>query len=147
MTNGDQSQPRENASVQKGIKMTDALDAVMATVERELVRDRDGSAGEVAARAPSFSSLSPGKTSTGKSLDHLYGVRLNAEAVLGRADFLVEDMLKLDVGSVVTLDRQVSDPVDLIVQNVRVARGEVVVVNDQFAIRITEITETSSTGG
>ena len=73
-------------------------------------------------------------------MDHLYAVRLDAEAVLGRADLSVEDMLNLGVGSVIELDRLVSDPVDLIVQNVRVARGEVVVVNDQFAIRITEIT-------
>lgn len=126
--------------------MTEALDAVLESVERELSRDKEGSSAEVAARAPSFSNLSPGKTSPGKSLDHLHGVRLDAEAVLGRADFLVEDMLKLDVGSVVTLDRQVSEPVDLIVQNVRVARGEVVVVNDQFAIRITEITDMSGSG-
>jgi len=127
--------------------MTETLDAVLATVERELNRDKQGTAPEVSAKAPAFASMTPGKTSSGKSLDHLYGVRLDAEAVLGRADFLVEDMLKLDVGSVVTLDRLVSEPVDLIVQNVRVARGEVVVVNDQFAIRITEITDTSGSGG
>jgi flagellar motor switch protein FliN/FliY len=70
----------------------------------------------------------------------LFGVKLDAEAVLGRAELSVEDMLNLGVGSVVELDRLISDPVDLVVQNVRVARGEVVVVNDQFAIRITEIT-------
>jgi flagellar motor switch protein FliN/FliY len=127
--------------------MTETLDAVMATVDRELHRDQEGAAAGVAARAPAFSNMTPGKTSPAKSLDHLYGVRLDAEAVLGRADFSVEDMLKLDIGSVVTLDRLVSDPVDLIVQNVRVARGEVVVVNDQFAIRITEITDTSGSGG
>jgi flagellar motor switch protein FliN/FliY len=126
--------------------MTETLDAVLAKVEDELARDRHGASSEVAARAPAFANMTPGKISTGKSLDHLYGVRLDAEAVLGRADFSVEDMLKLDVGSVVTLDRLVSEPVDLIVQNVRVARGEVVVVNDQFAIRITEITDTSGSG-
>lgn len=126
--------------------MTGTLDAVLAKVEDELARDKNGAAPEVAARAPAFANMTPGKVSAGKSLDHLYGVRLDAEAVLGRADFAVEDMLKLDVGSVVTLDRLVSDPVDLIVQNVRVARGEVVVVNDQFAIRITEITDTSGSG-
>lgn len=126
--------------------MNESLDAVMATVERERLRDQEGKGADVAARSPSFSAMAPGKASGGKSLDHLYGVRLNAEAVLGRADFLIEDMLKLDVGSVVTLDRQVSEPVDLIVQNVRVARGEVVVVNDQFAIRITEITDPASSG-
>ncbi|MEI8379581.1 MAG: FliM/FliN family flagellar motor switch protein [Planctomycetota bacterium] len=134
------------AALKKGFEMTEALDAVMATVEHELNRDKE-SAAEVAARAPAFSNMTPGKTSPTKSLDHLYGVRLDAEAVLGRADFSVEDMLKLDIGSVVTLDRQFSEPVDLIVQNVRVARGEVVVVNDQFAIRITEITDTSGSGG
>jgi flagellar motor switch protein FliN/FliY len=97
-------------------------------------------ASEVAAMAPSFTNLKPSRASNGKSLDHLYAVRLDAEAVLGRADLSVEDMLNLGVGSVIELDRMVSDPVDLVVQNVRVARGEVVVVNDQFAIRITEIT-------
>lgn len=122
--------------------MTENLDEMMATIDRELNRGKEESATPaVAARAPAFANMTPGKLSPGKSLDHLYGVRLDAEAVLGRADFSVEDMLKLDVGSVVTLDRLVSEPVDLIVQNVRVARGEVVVVNDQFAIRITEITD------
>ena len=121
--------------------MTETLDAVMAAVEQELTRDHDGTSGhaEVAVKAPSFANLNPGKTTPGKPLNNLYAVRLDAEAVLGRAEFTLEDMLSLGVGSVVSLDRLVSDPVDLIVQNVRVARGEVVVVNDQFAIRITEV--------
>ena len=124
--------------------MTEALDAVMTQIENELDR-HDGapaSAPDVAAKAPSFAQLTPSRPSSGKSLDHLFGVRLDAEAVLGRANLSVEDMLNLGIGSVVELNRLVSEPVDLIVQNVRVARGEVVVVNDQFAIRITEITDT-----
>jgi flagellar motor switch protein FliN/FliY len=122
--------------------MTESLDAVLEKVDQELrgTKETSSSTAEVAARAPSFANLTPSSSGAGKSLDHLYGVRLDAEAVLGRADLSVEDMLHLGVGSVVELDRLVSDPVDLIVQNVRVARGEVVVVNDQFAIRITEIT-------
>ena len=118
--------------------MTESLDAVLEQVNQEL--KGSPASPEVAAKAPSFNNLTPNRVASGKSLDHLYGVRLDAEAVLGRADLSVEDMLNLGVGSVVELDRLVSDPVDLIVQNVRVARGEVVVVNDQFAIRITEIT-------
>ena len=122
--------------------MTESLDAVLDQVNKELERPSEASAAraEISAKAPSFANLTPTKTTSGKSLDHLYGVRLDAEAVLGRADLSVEDMLNLDIGSVVELDRLVADPVDLVVQNVRVARGEVVVVNDQFAIRITEIT-------
>lgn len=122
--------------------MTGSLDAVLEQVDQELTGASADSpaAAEVSAKAPSFTNLTPSKASTQKSLDHLYAVKLDAEAVLGRADLSVEDMLNLGVGSVVELDRLVSEPVDLIVQNVRVARGEVVVVNDQFAIRITEIT-------
>ncbi len=122
--------------------MTESLDAVLEQVDQELKSSSSTSTAsvDVAAKAPSFTNLTPSRTASGKSLDHLYGVRLDAEAVLGRADLSVEDMLNLGVGSVVELDRLVSDPVDLVVQNVRVAKGEVVVVNDQFAIRITEIT-------
>lgn len=123
--------------------MAETLDAVMAQVEQELDRHDGGpvSAPDVAAKAPSFAQLTPSRSSSGNPLDHLYGVRLDAEAVLGRANLSVEDMLNLGIGSVVELNRLVSEPVDLIVQNVRVARGEVVVVHDQFAIRITEITD------
>lgn len=122
--------------------MTESLEAVLQQVDMGLREDGSASSSttEVAAKAPSFTNLKPSRTASGKSLDHLYGVRLDAEAVLGRADLSVEDMLNLGVGSVIELDRLVSDPVDLVVQNVRVAKGEVVVVNDQFAIRITEIT-------
>jgi len=123
--------------------MTDQLDAVMTQIEHQL-QNQDGSTGaggvDVEAKVPSFSNLTPNKVSSSKSLDHLFSVRLNAEAVLGRTELSVEDMLNLGVGSVVELDRLVSEPVDLIVQNVRVARGEVYVINDQFAIRISEIT-------
>ena len=122
--------------------MNESLDAVLQQVDNQLQgsQSSESTATEVAAKAPSFTNLKPSRNNSGKSLDHLYAVRLDAEAVLGRADLSVEDMLNLGVGSVIELDRLVSDPVDLVVQNVRVAKGEVVVVNDQFAIRITEIT-------
>lgn len=119
--------------------MADSLDSVLQQVNMETPASSGTSAAEIATRAPSFTNLTPTRNPSGKSFDHLYNVKLDAEAVLGRADLSVEDMLNLGVGSVLELDRLVSDPVDLVVQNVRVARGEVVVVNDQFAIRITEI--------
>ena len=60
-------------------------------------------------------------------------------AELGRATLAVGEVLKLGVGSVVRLDRTLAEPVDLFVQGVRLAQGEVVVVEDCFAIRIKEI--------
>lgn len=52
---------------------------------------------------------------------------------------LVEDVLKLSEGSVVELDKLAGDPVDVYVNNRLVARGEVLVLNDNFCIRVSEI--------
>ena len=74
-----------------------------------------------------------------RPLDHLLDVKVLATVELGRATLTIGEVLKLGVGSVVELDRLVFEPVDLIVQGVPLARGEVVVVDDHFAIRIKEI--------
>lgn len=117
----------------------ETLEGALETVDRELDHTEKVEGAEVAAKAPQFAKFSPTQGSAERGLDHLYAVKLDAEAVLGRAGLSVDEMLNLGVGSVVELDRLVTEPVDLLVQNVRVARGEVVVLNDQFAIRITEI--------
>lgn len=126
--------------------MPETLDGTLESVDQQLElsetpvgSSRLPAREEVAAKAPQFARFAPAQVSAERGLDHLFGVKLEAEAVLGRAALSVDEMLHLGVGSVIELDRQVSEPVDLLVQNVRVARGEVVVLNDQFAIRITEI--------
>lgn len=58
---------------------------------------------------------------------------------LGRATMLVKDLLALKVGSLVELDRQVGSPVDLFVNGTLLARGEVVVIDDEFGVRLSEI--------
>lgn len=73
------------------------------------------------------------------SLDQLLDVKFEVEAVLGRKVLTIDEILKLGTGTVVELDRPVAESIDLVVQGVRLARGEVVVVNDCFAIRIKEI--------
>ncbi len=126
--------------------MTATLDATLETINRELSPpdgELNDSAPEMSAKAPQFAKFTPSHGAAGRGLDHLFAVKLEAEAVLGRSSLSVDEMLNLGVGSVVELDRSVSEPVDLLVQNVRVARGEVVVLNDHFAIRITEILGTS----
>lgn len=123
--------------------MPGTLEGTLEAVDQEL--DQSGASvarEDVAAKAPQFARFAPSHVAAERGLDHLFGVKLDAEAVLGRAALSVDEMLNLGVGSVIELDRLVSEPVDLIVQNVRVARGEVVVLNDQFAIRITEIVAT-----
>jgi len=73
------------------------------------------------------------------SIDLLRDVELNVKIELGRSRMLVEDVLKLAEGSVVELDKLAGDPVDVFVNERLVARGEVLVLNDNFCVRVNEI--------
>jgi flagellar motor switch protein FliN/FliY len=75
----------------------------------------------------------------GGSIHHLLDVAVKLTAELGRVSMPIGEVLKLGPGSVVGLDRAIAEPIDLFVQGVLFARGEVVVVEDRFAIRIQEI--------
>jgi flagellar motor switch protein FliN/FliY len=74
-----------------------------------------------------------------RGLDLLSDVNLNVRIELGRTRMLVEDVLRLGEGAVVELDKLAGDPVDVFVNGRPVARGEVLVLNDNFCIRISEI--------
>lgn len=75
----------------------------------------------------------------GSSIELLRDVDLNVKIELGRSRMLVEDVLKLGEGSVVELDKLAGDPVDVFVNDRLVARGEVLVLNDNFCVRVNEI--------
>jgi len=77
--------------------------------------------------------------SSGHSIDLLRDVELNVKIELGRAKMYVEDVLKLSEGSVVELDKLAGDPVDIFVNERLVARGEVLVLNDNFCVRVNQI--------
>ena len=76
---------------------------------------------------------------TGGPIDLLKDVDLNVKIELGRTRMLIEDVLRLAEGSVVELDKLAGDPVDVYVNDQLVARGEVLVLNDNFCVRIGEI--------
>jgi flagellar motor switch protein FliN/FliY len=81
------------------------------------------------------------------SIDLLRDVELNVKIELGRTRMLVEDVLKLGEGSVVELDKLAGDPVDVFVNGRLVARGEVLVLNDNFCVRVNEIVPGSKDEG
>ncbi|MFQ5494235.1 MAG: flagellar motor switch protein FliN [Phycisphaerae bacterium] len=74
-----------------------------------------------------------------KRVSMLHDVNLRVRIELGRTRMLVEDVLKLDEGSVVELDKLAGDPVDVLVNDRLIARGEVLVLNDNFCVRISEV--------
>lgn len=77
----------------------------------------------------------------GRNLDLLMSVPLKITAELGTCKMLVEDILKLGTGSIVALDRLAGGPVDLLVNDRLVARGEVVAIDEKFGVRVTELIE------
>jgi flagellar motor switch protein FliN/FliY len=77
----------------------------------------------------------------GKNLDLLMNVPVHITAELGTAKMLVRDILKLGTGSIVELDRLAGGPVDLLVNDRLVARGEVVAIEENFGVRVTELIE------
>lgn len=79
------------------------------------------------------------------SIDLLRDVDLDLKIELGRTHMILEDVLKLRKGSVVTLDKLAGDPVDLYVNGRIVARGEVLVLNDNFCVRIAELVGSDAT--
>ena len=74
--------------------------------------------------------------------DILSNVNLNVKIRLGRAEILIEDLLRLQPGRVVQLDTMSGDPVDVLVNNKVVAKGEVIILNEAFCVRISEIYDT-----
>ena len=73
------------------------------------------------------------------ALDLINDVELDLRIELGRTNMCLEDVLKLRQGSVVTLDKLAGDPVDVYVNGRIVARGEVLVLNDNFCVRVSEL--------
>lgn len=77
-----------------------------------------------------------------KDLEAVFDVPVQISAVLGRATMPVHQLLKLGRGAVVELDRRIGEAIDIYVNNLLVARGEVVVVDDRLGITMTEIIKT-----
>ena len=71
--------------------------------------------------------------------DLILDIPLEVKAELGRSKMLVNDLLQLGQGSILELDRKIGEQIDIYVSEKLVARGEVVVVDEKFGIRLTDI--------
>jgi flagellar motor switch protein FliN/FliY len=82
-----------------------------------------------------------GATQPDADLRRLSEVPMELSVEIGRTGMTVGETLELRAGSIVTLDRLAGEPVDLLVNGTPIARGEVVVVDEQFGLRVTELVE------
>ena len=120
-------------------------------VESELKANRDQILSEVKAETSGQKEKKEGENdelggSSGDALskgdidiNFLFDVQLSIVVEVGRTQMLISDLLELEEQSVVELDSMVGQPLDIRANNLLVARGEVIVVNEKFAVRITDI--------
>lgn len=129
---GSNDQTKNATEAEAEAQMQDALAEAQSSLN-EIKESVDSAAPEVPPLA------GEGQAGVPTGLEMLGDVDLNVMVELGRTEMLVEDVLKLASGSVVELDKLAGDPVDVYVNQRLVARGEVLVLNDNFCIRISEI--------
>lgn len=124
-----------------GRTVTDDISFLLNQAEAALASVDNPAAGGVEGLAPfelqDFGGAPP--SSEKATLELLRDVDLDVKIELGRSQMHLEDVLRLRRGSVVTLDKLAGDPVDIYVNGRLIARGEVLVLNDNFCVRVAEL--------
>lgn len=117
------------------------IEALLKQAEDALAT-ADAPAGAAAEPANKFqlpNLTSSANSGEGASLDLIHDVELDLRIELGRTHMYLEDLLKLRKGAVVTLDKLAGDPVEIFVNGRLIARGEVLVLNENFCVRVAEL--------
>ena len=125
--------PRQAAVVCVGFEDT-LLDSLASVEDREPANQPAREANSP--RFPAAGALAP---ITSKTFDLLLDVELPVSVSFGRAQVQLKDVLKLTMGSIVELNRSITEPVEVIVNNCVIARGEVVVIEGNFGVRIQHV--------
>jgi flagellar motor switch protein FliN/FliY len=81
----------------------------------------------------------PAERESGANIDLLMDVNLRVTVELGRTSMTIKEILELGPGAVVELDKLAGEPVDILVNDKPIAKGEVVVVDENFGVRVTDI--------
>ncbi|MDA9100122.1 flagellar motor switch protein FliN [Planktomarina sp.] len=82
-----------------------------------------------------------GKTVGIENLKVLENIDVEMTVEVGRTEITIRDLLRLNEGSVVELDRLAGDPLDILVNNTKIAKGEVVMIGERFGVRFGEIVD------
>lgn len=119
---------------------SDDIQLLLDQAEQAIASANDPAAMPSGIKAFQYRDLTGSPPSTDKAtLDLLRDVELDLKIELGRTHMELEELLKLRRGSVVSLDKLAGDPVDVYVNGRLIARGEVLVLNDNFCVRVAEL--------
>ena len=81
------------------------------------------------------------KTEVVENLKVLENIDVELTVEVGRTEITIRDLLRLNEGSVVELERLAGDPLDILINNTRIAKGEVVMIGERFGVRFGEIVD------
>ncbi len=126
---------------------SDVEDELKANKDEILPQVTDESGGAVSAEGGEEPSAPSGAMAASKvslkegdlDINFLLDVNLSINVEVGRTQMLIEDLLQLEENSVVELNSMVGQPLDIRANEKLVARGEIVIINEKFAVRITDI--------
>ncbi|MBI9073164.1 MAG: flagellar motor switch protein FliN [Melioribacteraceae bacterium] len=118
-----------------------SADDILAQAESEASGGGGKIVGSVA-DFPEFDESSKSGVSGDEKLEFLKDLQLNVYIELGRTKMQIKDIMELERGYVIELEKLASEPVDIFVNNKKIAEGEVVVIDKHFGIRITNLVET-----
>lgn len=139
----------ENVTETQESEGSDDMAAKMAAQgeNADSVSDQDGQSVEAAEsdgnyERAEFQDLNSGSkqlTSTDTNLDVILDIPVTLSMEIGRTELPIQNLLQLNQGSVVELDRVAGEPMDVLINGTLIAHGEVVVINDNFGVRLTDV--------
>jgi flagellar motor switch protein FliN/FliY len=142
---GEPQMPEMNFAQNAAKPPVESPDMDEADAEAMMLKMMEESAAAKAAQPPptveraSFEQVRPEGKQESKNIDMLLDVTLPVSIELGRTALKIEDILNLGPGSVVELDKLAGEPVDILINEKILAKGEVVVVDENFGVRITSM--------
>ncbi|WP_046003910.1 flagellar motor switch protein FliN [Pseudoalteromonas rubra] len=117
----------------------DTMDEWAAALAEAEEADQDGTEAEVAELEELQDSGANLSADEKRKLDTILDIPVTISMEVGRSKINIRNLLQLNQGSVVELDRVAGEPLDVLVNGTLIAHGEVVVVNDKFGIRLTDV--------
>ncbi len=132
-------QDSENQETSTDSKMEQPSEETPKETTPEESSKKEGTPSDI--KVPKFAEISSDKSDGAEkiNINLLLDVPLQFAVELGRANILVSDLLQMAQGSVIELEKLIGEPFDVLINNKLIARGEIVVINEKFGIRITDI--------
>ncbi len=129
----------EEISESQATENNEDMTAAMAAQGAEATEQTDNNADYERAEFKDLNASSNQLTTADANLDVILDIPVTLSMEIGRTELPIQSLLQLNQGSVVELDRLAGEPMDVLINGTLIAHGEVVVINEKFGIRLTDV--------